>query len=753
MNEYDFSRLNDKEFEVFCTDLLSAREGVRFERFKSGRDGGVDGRYFKPNGNEWILQCKHWVSTPLERLVKYVGESESPKVRKLAPERYFLAVSHSLSRNDKKNLMEVLAPFVLSSNDILGREDLNDLLAQHPEVEGRHYKLWLASANILRYLFDKPIMDRSDFAFEEILENSKIYVPTVNHGAAIAKLEAMGVVIITGPAGIGKTTLAEQLILHYVCDGFSLACISNDIREAENILTLETKQIFYFDDFLGRNYLEALSGHEGAQIVQFMKRIVKDKTKRFILTSRTTILNQGKILNDVFENSNIDRTEFEITLQSLTGIDKARILYNHIWHSSLDQELIEQLYEHKRYRKIIDHANFNPRLIRFITDEQRLDGVTAEKYWGYIQGLLNNPTKVWENPFEAQLDDCGRALVFLVALNGRFISQEDLAEAFARYICAPGIGSLTGKKDFLLNIRHLAGSMLTRFLIGGTEPYLRLFNPSLGDFVLHRYSGNVPALRACFDSLLTISSLSTIKNMTDNKFITLEVAAEIAGYIFERIRGMRFVGVQAEYVARLCTARVDFGLPFSVADPGLLDAIEFVSSSECNSSFLASATLILWAIENNVSNLEQVESFVEEACASNPSNDELIQLGQIVECLRRSGNNALTESYDEVVSEYLISEINDEFPDEQVFHECSSTGQAHANFKDFINERANELGVSDVSGLVESIVGSFNIDRKVDDFFYGGDHDHEYENYSRNERTAVWPDRSVDEIDDLFSRN
>uniref|UniRef100_UPI001867548C restriction endonuclease n=1 Tax=Pseudomonas sp. K2 TaxID=212119 RepID=UPI001867548C len=114
MNEYDFSRLNDKEFEVFCTDLLSAREGVRFERFKPGRDSGVDGRYFKSDGNEWVLQCKHWVATPLEKLVKNIEDTEYWKVKKLSPARYILVLSHPLSRNDKTILMQKLAPFVLT---------------------------------------------------------------------------------------------------------------------------------------------------------------------------------------------------------------------------------------------------------------------------------------------------------------------------------------------------------------------------------------------------------------------------------------------------------------------------------------------------------------------------------------------------------------------------------------------------------------------------------------------------------------
>ena len=189
MRDYDFKALNDKEFEVLVTDLLSARDKVTYERFKPGRDLGVDGRYFTPTGKEVILQCKHWLANPLEKLVKYLQDVEFPKVQKLRPHRYILAVSHALSRTDKARISEIFKPFIALPNDVLGREDLNDLLARNPEVERLHYKLWITSTTVLLNFINKPIIDRSAFAVEEILAAAPLYVPTKNHDLSIDKLE------------------------------------------------------------------------------------------------------------------------------------------------------------------------------------------------------------------------------------------------------------------------------------------------------------------------------------------------------------------------------------------------------------------------------------------------------------------------------------------------------------------------------------------------------------------------------------
>lgn len=282
MSNYDFKPLNDKEFESLCSDTLGVHLKVRFERFKPGKDSGIDGRFFTGDDKEVILQCKHWISTPFKQLIRSLKITEKPKLEKLIPNRYLLAVSTPLSRADKKSIFLALAPHIKSESDIFGQEDLNDILSKHKEIELRHYKLWLHSTAVISNILSYAIHGRSEFSLEEIRRTHAKYVVTSNHIAAQEILNKLGVLIITGEPGVGKTTLADQLCLEYIANGFSYLKISDDIREAEQAFDPETKQVIYFDDFLGRNYLEALKGHEGNTITHFIKRVASNRNKRLI---------------------------------------------------------------------------------------------------------------------------------------------------------------------------------------------------------------------------------------------------------------------------------------------------------------------------------------------------------------------------------------------------------------------------------------------------------------------------------------
>jgi len=522
MRNYDFTSLNDKDFEILTTDLLTKLHGVRFERFKSGRDQGVDSRFFCSDGKEIIVQCKHWVRSGLSALINALEKTEVKKVKALNPKRYILVTSLELSRGNKQKIKDVLSPYIHAESDIFGKEDLNDLLGAYPEIERSHYKLWISSAAVLESIIHASICGRSDFALKDIADKRSYYVVTSNHDAAKKKLEELGAVLITGEPGIGKTTLAEQICLEYFLDEFELCVLADSIEEAEGIFKPGEKQIFYFDDFLGRNFLQALGRHEDSHIVGFIKRICRDKTKRFVLTSRTAVLNQGKRLSELFTLGKIDRNELEIKVDSLSELDRARILYNHIWFSDLDNQYIEQILLERRYRGIIKHKNFNPRLISLITDFHRVNSVGSENYWIYIEKTLANPVAVWEHPFENVLDDYGRGIVQLVVFSGGKILEGSLRASYQRLFAGPAMG-VSVAADFENNVKTLIGSFLNRTIKDEDQVVYSLFNPSVADYVIKRKARDPVAIESVFLSLRSIPALRNLNELVANNLFTASV--------------------------------------------------------------------------------------------------------------------------------------------------------------------------------------------------------------------------------------
>ncbi len=90
MIDYDFSTLNDKEFENLSIDLISKDKDKRFERFKAGKDGGIDGRFYHNNGSQEVVQCKHYSNF---KSLTQTLKKEAFKVKKLNPTRYIIVVS------------------------------------------------------------------------------------------------------------------------------------------------------------------------------------------------------------------------------------------------------------------------------------------------------------------------------------------------------------------------------------------------------------------------------------------------------------------------------------------------------------------------------------------------------------------------------------------------------------------------------------------------------------------------------------
>ena len=196
---------------MLSRDLLQRELGVTLESFKAGKDKGIDLRHSEPADDSLIVQCKHYAGSPIGLLLSHLEKTELPKIRLLSPQRYIITTSIGLSPNDKEKLLSVLTPFCRNTGDILGREDLNNLLGKFPEIERKNFKLWMSSAEVLQRILNASIYQKTAVGKETIERRVKLYVMNPSYDKAKHILDSKHYCIIAGIPGIGKTTLAEIL--------------------------------------------------------------------------------------------------------------------------------------------------------------------------------------------------------------------------------------------------------------------------------------------------------------------------------------------------------------------------------------------------------------------------------------------------------------------------------------------------------------------------------------------------------------
>lgn len=72
-------------------------------------------------------------------------------------------------------------------------------------------------------------------ALTKIQRDAKVYVENGSFREALSILERLNVCLIVGVPGIGKTMLAEMLLLHYYSLGYEVTKVEGDISEASEV--------------------------------------------------------------------------------------------------------------------------------------------------------------------------------------------------------------------------------------------------------------------------------------------------------------------------------------------------------------------------------------------------------------------------------------------------------------------------------------------------------------------------------------
>lgn len=521
MNNYDFSALNDREFEDLANALYEAEHSVRVERFKPGKDQGIDGRYFSPSNNQLvIIQAKHYYASKLPALLTSL-KNERLKIDLISPSSYILYTSLALSPKNKEAIARTLHPHIQSSSDIYGLNDLNFLLAKHENIERAYYKLWIASTGVLYNFLNSGVLNRSKLLAQSIVDSERLFVRTKESIDAETKILNKGTVILTGEPGAGKTTIAKHLCAWSAIDNYSIIDISKP-EDAFDLWSKDQNQIFYFDDFLGSNYLALLSRDSSSEIFRLIDAVHRDRTKRFVLTTRSVILNSAKQSSDVFRYHNSEIYELEISANTIGYLDKARILYSHIFLRLTDKTQKEAFYSDKNYIKIVRHRNYNPRLIEYITTPERLGQKEPEETWEDILKFLNNPEYIWDRAINTQAHPFVKLLIELVCYAGEEIEESALEQSFERMVDLMLKSNLLSPPvlSFTDAIRLSAGSLLARKVSQNSQIHITTINPSIKDYVFNQRSRDRNFLVFSVLSLESKPSLSLIETQVESKLVS-----------------------------------------------------------------------------------------------------------------------------------------------------------------------------------------------------------------------------------------
>ncbi len=485
MARYDYASLSPQDFEELSRDLLQAEWGVALEAFKTGRDSGIDLRHAPADGGKTIIQCKHYVGSGYGKLLSHLRDIERPKVERLRPSRYVVVTSVALTPGNKDELCEVLKPFVIATSDIIGSNDIEGLLARHPEVERANFKLWLTSTSVIERVLHNAEICHTEFHVARIRHKLPLFVQTRALLRAQKILDDNRLVVVSGAPGIGKTTLADILLYTHLEQGFEPIVIQAEIDDGRKLYKSGARQIFYYDDFLGQTFLrdrpEYLGRNQDAALVDFMQMIRGSEHARFILTTREHILRSALQASERLSHSFLTEYKCMIELGDYAFGDKARILYNHLYFSELSLPYKEAVLRDDFFLRIIKHKHFNPRLIEWLSTQARLRDVEPDAYQAHVSALLDNPEAIWNHAFHNQISDAARSVLLsfytlsdwgaqLVDLETAFRSlHRHSAAKYHRHIAA---------EDFRSALQELDGAFLT--YRDGAAQYL---NPSVREFV------------------------------------------------------------------------------------------------------------------------------------------------------------------------------------------------------------------------------------------------------------------------------
>lgn len=510
---YDFTNLSDVEFEKLCADILSRKLGVKLQYFSAGRDGGIDLTDDAAHKNI-IVQVKHYAKSSFSSLLTSL-KKEVDKVNKLNPNQYYICVSQQLTAANIKEIYELFENYMDNSSNIITRSVLVEFLEEesNQDILRKNFKLWLLADKLLKDIFNNKVFIDSEVLLEDINEDFKYFVQTRVFNEALEILKNSRLLMIKGSPGVGKSINSKMLAAAFAKEDYLIRYTTDgQVSNIKSVISQnpDVKEVILLDDCLGQYYFSLKEGQD-LELISLINYIKNYRNKVLILNTRITIFNEANRSRLQFRHY-LEKNKLPIKTIDIDEIfleEKAEIFYNHLYKNKIPRIYFEQLQKNKKYRKIIEHINYNPRIIEFVTEKYRYSNVSPQDYYCYILSQLNNPMDVWADEFEQKLKEIDRIFMYtLFSLTDTYTDINALEDCFIFRL------EQEGRAQSTVNLFNEVKSRLTKSLVKIMDvndcEKIGVLNPSINDYMNSYLHANKIGINAIKKSILYIEQLEKI---------------------------------------------------------------------------------------------------------------------------------------------------------------------------------------------------------------------------------------------------